>query len=52
MIPQRNKKTPSPWARHCGWDYAGQLWTFGGLGEPPAEYLHDHGDFDGVNDEV
>ena len=52
VIAQCNKKTPSPRSCHCGWEYAGQLWTFGGLGEPLTEYLNDHGDFSGINDEV
>ena len=51
-IARSNKKTPSPRYRHCGWAYAGQLWTFGGIGEPLKEYLHDHGDFNGSNDDV
>ena len=29
---QSKKKTPSPRCFHSGWEYAGQLWTFGGSG--------------------
>ena len=38
---------PSPRYGHSGWEYAGQLWTFGGYGLPLEDYLHDHGDFNG-----
>ena len=44
---QCKKKTPSPRKLHCGWQYAGQLWTFGGFGPPLSDYLHNHGDFKG-----
>ena len=39
------ENTPSPRHSHSGWEYEGQLWTFGGYGLPLAGYLHDHGDF-------
>ena len=30
---QERSKTPSPRYGHTGWEYAGQLWTFGGVGD-------------------
>ena len=44
---QCKKKTPSPRKWHGGWQYTGQLWTFGGFGLRLSDYLHDHGDFEG-----
>ena len=42
---RNKKKMPSPRHSHSGWEYTGQLWTFGGFGVSPAGYLEDHGDF-------
>ena len=45
---ERNKnEMPSPRHYHTGWEYTGELWTFGGSGELLADYLDDHGDFAG-----
>ena len=38
------KKSPSPRFGHTGWEYAGKLWIFAGLGHSPDNYLNDHGD--------
>ena len=46
-IARTEKKTPSPRECHSGWEYKGQLWTFGGLGIPLVDYLNDHGNFIG-----
>ena len=40
-----NINSPSPRESHTGWEYEGMLWIFGGIGAPPVDYLHDHGDF-------
>ena len=45
---QSKDKTPSPRYFHTGWEYAGQLWTFGGTSTPLTDYLNDHGDFNGI----
>ena len=50
-MEKNQKKTPSPRFYHTGWEYTGQLWTFGGFGESLAGYLDDHGDFDFVRKE-
>ena len=40
------KKTPSPRFNHAGWEYSGNLWTFGGCALPPVfREWNDHGDF-------
>ena len=39
------ERTPSPRSCHSGWEYAGQLWTFGGYGAAFMDYLSDHGEF-------
>lgn len=39
------EESPSPRCRLSAWEYAGQLWTFGGFGKSPAGYLNNHGDF-------
>ena len=44
-IAKPEDKAPSPRHSHSGWEYKGQLWTFGGKGLPLAGYLSDHGDF-------
>ena len=50
------EKTPSPRENHSGWEYAGKLWTFGGIGEwgIPHGYLHQQGEFDlaGANNQL
>ena len=43
---RRKKQTPSPRRCFVAWEYAGQLWAFGGCGWPLVSYLNDHGDFD------
>ena len=43
---QSEAKTPSPCAGHTEWEHAEKLWIFGGFGDFPDGYLHDHGDFD------
>ena len=37
-------ESPSPRYGHTGWEYAGKLWAFGGLGPSPEGYLNCHGD--------
>ena len=44
-MTRTKKKAPSPRLCHSGWEYKGQLWTFGGEGPPLAGYLSDYGDF-------
>ena len=44
FIETRKKKSPSPRLLHTGWEYAGKLWVFGGLGPSPEGYLNCHGD--------
>ena len=39
-----DKESPSPRKRHTGWEYARQLWVFGGEGPSPQQYLNNHGD--------
>ena len=39
-------KSPSPRCEHSGWEYDGQLWTFGGSGGSPIGFLNHHGDYD------
>ena len=41
--PQCQGKSPSPRSSHAGWEYAGNLWIFGGAGPSPEGYLNDHG---------
>ena len=36
---------PSKRRNHTGWEYAGNLWVFGGYAEEPNGYLNDHGDY-------
>ena len=38
--PQCKQQSPSPRAWHCGWEYEGKLWIFGGLGPSPEGYLN------------
>ena len=47
VVAQNKAKTPSPRLGHSGWEYEGQLWTFGGTGLSLYldDYLTDHGDF-------
>ena len=45
--PQCKEKSPSPRTGHTGWEYAGQLWIFAGVGPSPQGYLNDHGDIEG-----
>ena len=40
-----NKKAPSPRGGHRGWQYAGNLWVFGGCGPSPVGYLNDNGEY-------
>ena len=44
--PQCKEKSPSPRADLAGWEYAGNLWIFAGLGDSPEGYLNDNGDID------
>ena len=41
--PQCKEESPSPRSSHTGWEYAGNLWIFGGAGLSPEGYLNDHG---------
>ena len=41
---QDNTKVPTPRERHCGWEYAGKLWVFGGFSDRTED---EHGDFNG-----
>ena len=41
--PQCQEESPSPRNRHTGWEYAGNLWIFGGAGPSPERYLNNHG---------
>ena len=43
--PKCDKESPSPRNLHTGWEYTGNLWTFGGSGPPQEGYLNYHGDF-------
>ena len=46
-MEKNKKKTPSPRYSHTGWEYTGQLWTFGGFGRYDrslAGYLDEHED--------
>ena len=45
--PQCKEKSPSPRHGHTGWEYAGKLWIFAGMGHSLEGYLHDHGDNEG-----
>ena len=38
------EESPSPRSGHTGWEYAGKLWVFGGIGPSPNGYLNWHGD--------
>ena len=40
---QCKEDTPSPRMEHSGWEFAGQLWAFGGFGKSPTGYLNNHG---------
>ena len=47
-IKTKKPKAPSSRCFHTGWEYAGNLWIFGGMAKTeqlPAQYLNDHGDF-------
>ena len=46
IITLSKAKSPSPRARHNGWEYDGKLWAFGGTGESPIVFLNNHGDYD------
>ena len=41
----RTRSAPSPRRHHTGWEYAGNLWVFGGDALIPDGYLNNHGDF-------
>ena len=41
--PQCKEESPSPRAGHSGWEYAGNLWIFGGYGDSLEGYLNDNG---------
>ena len=43
--PNVTRNPHLPEVLHTGWEYAGNLWTFGGSGPPQEGYLNDHGDF-------
>ena len=45
IVITNKKKTPSSRAFHTGWEYAEELWTFGGLGGSPAGFLNEYGKF-------
>ena len=45
--PQCKEESPSPRTGYSGWEYAGNLWIFGGVGRPsPEGYLNYHGTFE------
>ena len=44
FIKQKHKN-PSPRGAHCGWEYGGNLYIFGGEGPSPDEYLNEYGDY-------
>ena len=46
FIKPKCKESPSPRTFHTGWEYAGNLWIFGGAGPSSQGYLNDHGEFD------
>ena len=46
--PLCKDKSPSPRIGHSGWEYAGKLWIFAGLGHSPEGYLNNHGDTEGA----
>ena len=50
--PKCKEESPSPRMGHTGWEYAGQLWVFGGLGHSQGGYLNDHGNFVGMSSNV
>ena len=41
IVTANDADAPSPRYRHTGWEYAGNLWVFGGQGLPPVRYLND-----------
>ena len=43
-VRTKNMNLPSPRDRFTGWEYAGNLWIFGGRGDLPDGYLNDHGE--------
>ena len=43
MKYQNEDESPSPRNGHTGWEYAGKLLVFGGVGPSPEEYLNCHG---------
>ena len=45
---KQKQKNPSPRGGHCGWEYRGNLYIFGGEGPSSDEYLNEYGDY---NDE-
>ena len=47
--PQCKEESPSPRSSHTGWEYAGNLWIFGGAGPSPKDYLNDHGATAGIS---
>ena len=46
--PNCKEESSSPRTWHTGWEYAGNLWIFGGAGPSPEGYLNDHGTFAGI----
>ena len=47
IVTKNNIKAPSPRSSHGGWEYAGNLWVFGGFGPSLVGYLNDSGDYVG-----
>ena len=45
IVTSDNLRAPSPRHNHTAWEYAGNLWVFGGFGPSPAGYLNDYGDY-------
>ena len=53
IVTKNNMKAPSPRFSHQGWDYAGNLWVFGGNGPPLVGYLSDNGEHvNGYNNQL
>ena len=47
--PECKRKSLSPRSSHSGWEYAGNLWIFGGAGPSLEGYLNDHGTTAGLS---
>ena len=45
MEYENKEQSPSPRSEPSGWEYAENLWIFGGDGPSPDGYLYDYVDF-------